>query len=188
MLEHMKNHPSEILDRRCELVYLFDVTQGNPNGDPDGDNAPRVDIETGHGLVTDVCLKRKIRNYVAMTKDCAPPYDIYVKERGILANEQKKAYLDLGVNEGSDRPNEKARAWMCKNYFDVRAFGAVMTMGKAPLEEARRLRATERARRRRRIRRCGSGIAGRCAVRCSFRSRDRRTRFSRWRTPSPEWR
>lgn len=136
MLEHMKNHPTEILDRRCELVYLFDVMQGNPNGDPDGDNAPRVDIETGHGLVTDVCLKRKIRNYVALTKGCKPPYDIYVKERGILANEQKKAYLDLGVNEGSDRPNMAARAWMCKNYFDVRAFGAVMTVGKAPLEDA----------------------------------------------------
>jgi hypothetical protein len=61
-----------------------------------------VDIETGHGLVTDVCLKRKIRNYVALTKECKPPYDIYMKERGILANEQKKAYLDLGVKEGSD--------------------------------------------------------------------------------------
>jgi CRISPR-associated protein Csd2 len=136
MLDHMKNHPSEILDRRCELVYLFDVAQGNPNGDPDGDNAPRVDIETGHGLVSDVCLKRKIRNYIALTKDYAPPYDIYVKERGILANEQKKAYLDLGVTEGSDRPNLAARAWMCKNYFDVRAFGAVMTVGRAPVEDA----------------------------------------------------
>jgi CRISPR-associated protein Csd2 len=136
MLDQMKNHPSEILDRRCELVYLFDVAQGNPNGDPDGDNAPRVDIETGHGLVTDVCLKRKIRNYIGLTKDYAPPYDIYVKERGILANEQKKAYLDLGVTEGTDRPNMAARAWMCKNYFDVRTFGAVMTMGQAPLEDA----------------------------------------------------
>lgn len=141
MLEQMKNHPTEILNRRCELVYLFDVAHGNPNGDPDGDNAPRVDIETGHGLVTDVCLKRKIRNYIALTKDCAPPYDIYVKERGILANEQKKAYLSLGVTEGTDRPNMAARAWMCKNYFDVRTFGAVMTTGKAPLEEPEESRA-----------------------------------------------
>ncbi len=135
MLEYLQTHSSEVLDRRYELVYLFDVSQGNPNGDPDGDNAPRLDIETGHGLVTDVCLKRKVRNFVGITKNCAPPHDIYVKERGILANEQKKAYLTLGVKEGSDRPNVEARAWMCKNYYDVRTFGAVMTVGKAPLEE-----------------------------------------------------
>jgi CRISPR-associated protein Csd2 len=134
MLQRLKNEASQILDRRYELVYLFDVIQGNPNGDPDGDNAPRVDIETGNGLVTDVCLKRKIRNFVGVAKDFAPPFDIYVKERSILANEQKKAYLALGVKEGSDRPNEQARAWMCKNFYDVRAFGAVMTTGKAPLE------------------------------------------------------
>jgi CRISPR-associated protein Csd2 len=79
-------------------------------------------------------LKRKIRNYVRVCKSDAPPFDIYVKERGILANEQKKAYIGLGVTEGSDRPNEQARAWMCKNYYDIRTFGAVMTTGKAPLE------------------------------------------------------
>src|SRR3954452_11282839 len=105
MLKRLQTDSTSIVNRRYELVFLFDVAQGNPNGDPDGDNAPRIDIETGHGLVTDVCLKRKIRNYVALTKDCAPPYDIYVKERGILANEQKKAYLSLGVTEGTDRPN-----------------------------------------------------------------------------------
>jgi CRISPR-associated protein Csd2 len=134
MLERLKNETSQILDRRYELVYLFDVVQGNPNGDPDGDNAPRVDIETGHGLVTDVCLKRKIRNFLRVYKDEKPPYDIYVKERGILADEQKKAYLQLGLTEGSDRPNEQARAWMCKNFYDVRTFGAVMTTGKAPVD------------------------------------------------------
>lgn len=135
MLNRLKTDSNSLVSRRYELVFLFDVIQGNPNGDPDGDNAPRVDIETGHGLITDVCLKRKVRNYVALTKDYAPPYDIYVKERGILANQQKKAYLALGLTEGSDRANENARAWMCKNFFDVRSFGAVMTTGKAPLEE-----------------------------------------------------
>jgi CRISPR-associated protein Csd2 len=134
MLNRLKNDDT-ILDRRYEVVFLFDVTQGNPNGDPDGDNAPRVDIETGHGLITDVCLKRKVRNFVGLTKDYAPPYDIYVKERSILANQQQKAYLALNLTEGSDRPNEKARAWMCKNFFDIRAFGAVMTVGKAPVED-----------------------------------------------------
>ena len=134
MLKRLQEEASHILDRRYELVYLFDVIQGNPNGDPDGDNAPRVDIETGHGLVTDVCLKRKIRNFVRAAKGDTPPYDIYVKERSILADEQKKAYLALGVKEGSDRPNEQARAWMSKNFYDVRAFGAVMTTGKAPAD------------------------------------------------------
>ena len=135
MIERLNQSQHDILDRRYELVFLFDVTQGNPNGDPDGDNAPRVDIETGNGLVTDVCLKRKVRNYVGLTKEFHPPHDIYVKERGILVNEQKKAYLELGETEGSDRPNKKAREWMCKNFYDVRTFGAVMTVGKAPLEE-----------------------------------------------------
>ena len=135
MIDRLKQEANSVLDRRYELVYLFDVSQGNPNGDPDGDNAPRVDIETGHGLVTDVCLKRKIRNYVRVSKNDAPPFDIYVKERGILANEQKKAYIELGVTEGSDRPNEQARAWMCKNFYDIRTFGAVMTTGKAPVED-----------------------------------------------------
>lgn len=135
MIKRLQQSGAAILNRRYELVFLFDVIQGNPNGDPDGDNAPRVDIETGHGLITDVCLKRKVRNFVGLRKDYAPPYDIYVKERSILANQQKKAYLALNLSEGSDRPNENARAWMCKNFFDVRSFGAVMTTGKAPLED-----------------------------------------------------
>ena len=73
---------SPVLDTRCEIVLLFDVIHGNPNGDPDAGNAPRVDPETGYGIVTDVCLKRKVRNFVALTKSYQPPYDIYVKERG----------------------------------------------------------------------------------------------------------
>src|SRR5919109_1348919 len=115
---------SSSINNRYEFVLLFDVENGNPNGDPDAGNAPRVDPETGYGIVTDVCLKRKIRNFVALTKEYKPPYDIYVKERGILAREQKKAYAAIKA-EPTQRANEDARRWMCDNYFDVRAFGAV---------------------------------------------------------------
>src|SRR5881397_3916132 len=121
-------------DKRVEFVLLFDIIQGNPNGDPDAGNAPRVDPETGFGIVTDVCLKRKIRNFVALTKEYQPPNDIYVKERGILAREQRKAYEAIKA-EPTNRANEDARRWMCDNYFDVRTFGAVMTTGKAEKEE-----------------------------------------------------
>jgi hypothetical protein len=85
------------LQHRYELVLLFDVTNGNPNGDPDADNQPRVDPETGNGLVTDVCIKRKVRNFVTLTQRDAEGYEIYVKERGILANQQKRAYTALGI-------------------------------------------------------------------------------------------
>jgi CRISPR-associated protein Csd2 len=122
-------------DKRVEFVFLFDVKDGNPNGDPDAGNAPRVDPENGYGFVTDVCLKRKIRNFVALTKGCEPPNDIYVKERGILAVEQRKAYKAINAEPDSKGPNEAARKWMCTNYFDVRTFGAVMTTGKAAAEE-----------------------------------------------------
>lgn len=121
-------------EKRIDMVLFFDVVQGNPNGDPDTGNAPRIDPETGYGIVTDVCLKRKIRNFVALTKQYQPPYDIYVKERGILAREQKKAY-DAVKAEPLNRPNEDARRWMCDNYFDVRTFGAVMTTGKSEVQE-----------------------------------------------------
>jgi CRISPR-associated protein Csd2 len=122
---------SPIIDKRYEIVLLFDVLHGNPNGDPDAGNAPRVDPETGYGIVTDVCLKRKVRNFVALTKQYQPPYDIYVKDRGILAREQKRAYEAIGAEPDSGgRANEKARQWMCDNFFDVRTFGAVMTTGK----------------------------------------------------------
>lgn len=123
-------------ENRVEFVFLFDVKDGNPNGDPDAGNAPRVDPENGYGFVTDVCLKRKIRNFVALTKSYEPPNDIYVKERGILAIEQRKAYKALKAEPESKGSNEAARAWMCANYFDVRTFGAVMTTGKAATEEA----------------------------------------------------
>jgi CRISPR-associated protein Csd2 len=121
-------------EKRVEFVLFFDVKDGNPNGDPDAGNAPRVDPETGFGFVTDVCLKRKIRNFVALTKGYQPPYDIYVKERGILAREQRKAYEAIKA-EPTNRANEDARRWMCDNYFDVRTFGAVMTTGKAEKDE-----------------------------------------------------
>jgi CRISPR-associated protein Csd2 len=123
------------INARYDFVLLFDVQDGNPNGDPDAGNLPRIDPETGHGLVTDVCLKRKIRNFVTIAKrdgqgGHVSGYDIYVKERGILANEQKRAYQAIGETEGSDSPNFRARAWMMEQFFDVRCFGAVMTTGK----------------------------------------------------------
>lgn len=121
------------IQNRYDFVYLFDVTDGNPNGDPDAGNQPRVDPETGEGLITDVCLKRKVRNFVTLAKrDANGPaagFDIYVKERGILAHEQQRAYQAVQAEPG-DRPNEAARRWMCKTFYDVRTFGAVMTTGK----------------------------------------------------------
>ena len=110
---------------RHDFLILFDVQDGNPNGDPDAGNMPRVDPETMHGLVTDVCIKRKIRDYVFQTKNG-------VKHRGILANEQRKAYQGA---EPQDTANEDARQWMCKHCYDVRMFGAVMTTGKAPAKQ-----------------------------------------------------
>jgi CRISPR-associated protein Csd2 len=122
------------LQHRYELVLLFDVTNGNPNGDPDADNQPRVDPETGNGLVTDVCIKRKVRNFVTLTQRDAEGYEIYVKERGILANQQKRAYTALDI-EPDGKKIDVARNWMCEHFFDVRTFGAVMTTGKAEQEE-----------------------------------------------------
>lgn len=123
----------QVLEKRYELVLLFDVRHGNPNGDPDADNAPRVDPETGTGLVTDVAIKRKVRNYVGLTRGFAAPNNIFVTERGILANEQREAYKALGV-EPDGKSVDKAWSWMCQNYFDIRTFGAVMTTGKAEAE------------------------------------------------------
>ncbi|MCW8125116.1 type I-C CRISPR-associated protein Cas7/Csd2 [Microbulbifer halophilus] len=118
---------------RYEFVYLFDVTNGNPNGDPDAGNLPRLDPETNQGLVTDVCLKRKIRNYVDLEKDGDAGYGIYMQEKSVLNNQHKKAYEALDIEPVSKKlPKEEAKAreltgWMCKNFFDVRSFGAVMT-------------------------------------------------------------
>lgn len=127
------------IEKRYDFVLLFDVQDGNPNGDPDAGNLPRVDPETGQGLVTDVCIKRKVRNYVLLSQRGATAEstgcEIYVKERGILADVQRRAYLAVDETEGSKSPNFKARAWMTKNYFDVRTFGAVMTTGKTDSED-----------------------------------------------------
>ncbi len=121
---------SNLIQNRYEFVYLFDVENGNPNGDPDAGNMPRIDPETSFGIVTDVCLKRKIRNFVQMTKEDKPPYSIYIKEKAILTNQQKQAYdaLKLDNKKKSGETIEQARMWMCKNYFDVRTFGAVMAL------------------------------------------------------------
>lgn len=118
---------------RYEFVYLFDVANGNPNGDPDAGNLPRLDPETNKGLVTDVAIKRKIRNYVALEKEDAPGYAIYMQERSVLNNQHKLAYEAIKVEpEAKKLPKEEAKAreltaWMCTNFFDVRTFGAVMT-------------------------------------------------------------
>lgn len=120
---------------RYEFVYLFDVTNGNPNGDPDAGNLPRLDPETNCGLVTDVALKRKIRNFVTLDKDGAPGFAIYMQEKAVLNNQHKRAYDALEIKpEDKKLPKDEAKAreitaWMCANFFDVRTFGAVMTTG-----------------------------------------------------------
>ena len=128
---------SNPIQNRYEFVYLFDVENGNPNGDPDAGNMPRIDPETSYGLVTDVCLKRKIRNFVEIVKGNQSPYEIYIREKAILNQTHKRAHQAVGVKDegegkkrkGSAEGVEKARAWMCSNFFDVRSFGAVMSLG-----------------------------------------------------------
>ena len=115
------------IERRYDFVLLFDVVNGNPNGDPDAGNSPRVDPETGRGLVSDVSLKRKVRNFVSLAKPDADGYDIYVKERGVLNAEHQKAYDARGLKKGEKGAPDKAREWMCQRFFDVRTFGAVMS-------------------------------------------------------------
>jgi len=144
---------------RYDFLFLFDVQDGNPNGDPDAANQPRIDPETGVGIVTDVCLKRKVRNFAALTRGAQPGYDIYVKEKAILENLQKQVYADLKLatasekdglkkaSKGKEEPGAqakrgeegitKARAEMCKRYFDVRAFGAVMSLKEANCGQVR---------------------------------------------------
>lgn len=120
---------SNAVQNRYDFTFIFDVKDGNPNGDPDAGNLPRVDAETGCGLVTDVCLKRKVRNYVQLTRESAPGYAIYVQEKAILTHQQGKAYEALKNEkaEGGDKI-EKARDWMCRHFFDIRSFGAVMAL------------------------------------------------------------
>ena len=117
------------LKNRFDFVYIFDVKDGNPNGDPDAGNLPRVDAETGMGLVTDVCLKRKVRNYVQTAKGLSDGYDIFIKEKAVLNFLIDKAHDDSAVKAATDK-TEAARMFMCKNYYDIRTFGAVMSTGK----------------------------------------------------------
>lgn len=126
------------LSNRYDFVLLFEVKDGNPNGDPDAGNLPRLDAETGHGLVTDVSLKRKVRNFVGLVKGDASPYEIYVKEKAVLNKTHERAYEGIGkadLLKGDDKKRKggdavsEARDWMCKNFFDVRTFGAVMSTG-----------------------------------------------------------
>jgi CRISPR-associated protein Csd2 len=118
---------------RYDFVYFFDVTDGNPNGDPDAGNLPRIDPETNQGLVTDVCLKRKVRNYVAEIKQESTRYRIYVRDKAVLNSENAEAYAALSLKPESKKlPKDEQKAreitrWMCDNFFDIRAFGAVMT-------------------------------------------------------------
>lgn len=126
---------SEVIKNRYEFVILFDVENGNPNGDPDAGNMPRVDPETGYGLVTDVCLKRKIRNYVETAKENEKGYRIYIKDGVPLNRSDLEAYADLGVDEKTIKDakkkdstlDERVRDFMCQNFYDIRTFGAVMT-------------------------------------------------------------
>lgn len=117
------------MNNRYDFVLLFDATNGNPNGDPDAGNLPRVDPETGHGIVTDVCLKRKIRNFVQLTKADAPGYDIYVREKAVLNDQHQRAYTakNLDPKKAKAPDVEAVRGWMCENFFDIRTFGAVMS-------------------------------------------------------------
>lgn len=136
------------MNHRYDFIYLFDAQDANPNGDPDAGNLPRVDVESGQGLITDVCLKRKVRNFVELVKKDVPSFDIYVKEKAVLIRAHEKAYLAIQENgaesaeteveeatkgkkkkrKGSGDEVEAARQWMCQNFYDVRTFGAVMSI------------------------------------------------------------
>ncbi len=130
------------VQHRYDFSFLFDVKDGNPNGDPDAGNSPRIDPETGHGLVSDVCLKRKIRNYICLAKSSdnngpPPRHEIYVKEGALLIQQHQRAYDALPLKEAQEKKSGKndaekvdmARKWMCQTFFDVRMFGAVMSTG-----------------------------------------------------------
>lgn len=125
----------EVIKNRYEFVVLFDVENGNPNGDPDAGNMPRIDPESGYGIVTDVCLKRKIRNYVETVKEDAEGYRIYIKEDVPLNRSDNEAYIHLGVNDKTIKElkkkdpdaDVKIRDFMCEKFYDIRTFGAVMT-------------------------------------------------------------
>lgn len=126
---------AEVIKNRYEFVVLFDVENGNPNGDPDAGNLPRIDPESGYGIVTDVCLKRKIRNYVETVKEDAAGYRIYIKENVPLNRSDNEAYQAVGADEKKIKElkkstpdiDRKIRDFMCSNFYDIRTFGAVMT-------------------------------------------------------------
>lgn len=126
---------SEVIQNRYDFIVLFDVENGNPNGDPDAGNLPRVDAETQHGLVTDVCLKRKIRNYVEMVKEDSAGFRIYIKDHAVLNKNDEEGFLALNTTvekaaEAKKKDPEidlKIQNWMCRNFYDIRTFGAVMT-------------------------------------------------------------
>ena len=122
---------SEIIKNRYEFVLFFDVKNGNPNGDPDAGNMPRIDPQTGNGIITDVCLKRKVRNYVSIVHSNKYGHDIYVSEGAVLNNKQKESYDALGFKAKEDKKDDKMQAqkYMCDRFFDVRTFGAVMDTG-----------------------------------------------------------
>jgi CRISPR-associated protein Csd2 len=117
---------------RHDFIFLFDAKDANPNGDPDAGNLPRLDPETGHGLVTDVCLKRKVRNYVGTTRGETSPYEIYFTDGAVLNRKHERAYQSIGEKPSDKLPKDVAKAraltqFMCQNFFDIRAFGAVMS-------------------------------------------------------------
>ncbi len=126
---------SEVIKNRYEFMILFDVENGNPNGDPDAGNLPRIDPESGYGIVTDVCLKRKIRNYVEIVKEEQEGYRIYIKENVPLNRSDNEGFAYVGVTDKTIKEakkkdpeiDRKIRDFMCKNFFDIRTFGAVMT-------------------------------------------------------------
>lgn len=135
------------LEKRYDFVIFFDVKDGNPNGDPDAGNLPRIDAETGHGLITDVCIKRKVRNYVGLKEDNTPPYSIFIKEKSVLNNTIEQAYKSLEIDlsappsdpsngtkrnktgQGQGKEIERARQFLCQNFYDIRTFGAVLMTG-----------------------------------------------------------
>ena len=120
-----------MINNKYDFAIIFDVADGNPNGDPDAGNLPRIDVETGMGLVTDVCLKRKIRNYVQLTKKCVPPFDIFVKEKAVLNDIVSDAYKTNEVKEkkADSEKDSSVVSYLCSKFFDIRTFGAVLTKG-----------------------------------------------------------
>ena len=125
------------LTSRYDFMFAFDVCDGNPNGDPDAGNMPRTDQETGHGLITDVCIKRKVRNFIQTAMPGKPGFDIFVKEKAVLNNMIQEA---CESTKDKKDPVDSARLWMCGKYFDIRAFGAVMSTGNDSKKNAGQVR------------------------------------------------